>query len=363
MHSVHGGWVERFAASRKALKREKDFLMPQLTILVPTIGNRIDLLSRAIESALAQTSPDIEIIVSDNGSTDETPSVIARYSDPRLRTFRHFPTMPIMRHHEFALREARGEFMVCLSDDDCLEPEFAAEVLAAFDRTPHAAFVYTGCAIHYEDTQVPCVVGPPLESGADFLLNHYSGNREVCWCACVTRVREIVELGPQPDDRIIGDMFYWTKLAFRGPVACVPRVLAHYSLLRPRTQNDNISHGTSPALWARESRLMADEVMDASRLSGATPEYLSKLEWEAQRHVARSAANQFVWTRIRGAGLRDSFRWFLECVPYFAFTWPVVSRLAAAFLVPPAILRGVLLKSASRVAASRFQARPTRTAD
>ena len=45
---------------------------------------------------------------------------------------------------------------------------------------------------------------------------------------------------PQPDDRIIGDMFYWTKLAFRGPVGCIPRVLSHYILFR--SQNDNVSH-------------------------------------------------------------------------------------------------------------------------
>jgi glycosyltransferase involved in cell wall biosynthesis len=50
-------------------------MAPRLTIAIPTL-NRAQLLTRAIESALAQTSPDIEIIVSDNGSTDDTPAVI-----------------------------------------------------------------------------------------------------------------------------------------------------------------------------------------------------------------------------------------------------------------------------------------------
>ncbi|HYU44754.1 MAG TPA: glycosyltransferase family 2 protein [Terriglobales bacterium] len=328
--------------------------MPRLTIAILTF-NRADLVGRAIESALAQTLPDIEILVSDNGSTDETPSVLARYSDPRLRSFRHDTTMPVARHGQFLIDQARGEFLLGLSDDDYLEPQFAAEILAALDRNPDAAFAYTGCAVHYEDIQVPALVGPPLESGADFLLNHYSGRRELSWCACVTRVRDLRELGPQPEDRIVGDMFYWTKIAFRGPVVCVPQILSHYILLRPQARNDNISHGTSPLLWAREARWMVDEVMEASRKAGAGSEYLSNLESEARRHVARSAANQFVWTRIRGASLPDALRWSIDCLPYLSFTWPVVTRIGAALLVPPAMLRSTLLKSASRLAASRCE--------
>jgi glycosyltransferase involved in cell wall biosynthesis len=324
--------------------------MPRLTIAIPTV-NRADLLGRAIESALAQTSPEIEILVSDNGSSDHTASVIARYSDPRLRTFRHQSTMPAARHGRFLIEQAQGEFFLGLSDDDFLEPEFAAEVLAAFDRHPESVFVYTGCAVHYEDVQVPAVVGPPLESGADLLVNHYSGRREISWCACVSRVRLLRELGPQPDDHVIGDMFYWTRMALRGPVACVPRVLSHYILLR--AMNDNISHGTPPIVWARESRLLADGVIEALRQGGASSQFLSNLQSQCRRHIARSTANQFVWTRLRGARLSDALRWSLQCLPYLSFTWPAVSRLGAALLVPPATLRRALLKSASRLAASR----------
>ena len=67
-------------------------MTPRLTIAIPTV-NRAELLGRAIESALAQTSPDVEVIVSDNGSTDDTPAVVKRYAGRSagrgLRTFRH----------------------------------------------------------------------------------------------------------------------------------------------------------------------------------------------------------------------------------------------------------------------------------
>ena len=142
-------------------------MTPRLTIAIPTV-NRAKLLPQAIESALAQTNSDIEIIVSDNGSTDDTPAVIERYaardSIRQIRTFRHASTMSAAKHGQFLIEQAQGQFFVGLSDDDFLEPEFATEVLALYDRHPELSFVYTGCAVHYEDRQVPALVGPSVES-------------------------------------------------------------------------------------------------------------------------------------------------------------------------------------------------------
>jgi glycosyltransferase involved in cell wall biosynthesis len=325
-------------------------MTPRLSIVIPTV-NRAKLVARAIESALAQTSPDIEIIVSDNGSTDETPAIIARYAGRGLRTFRHEKTIPVSRHADFLVEQVRGEFALALSDDDYIEPEFASEVLALYDRHPKLSFVYTGCAIHYEDVQVPAVVGPPIESGASFLAAHYADQREICWCACVTRIQDLKELGKVPDDRVLGDMFFWTKLAFKGPVGCVPRVLSHYILFRP--QNDNISHGTSPAAWAHESQLLADEVLEASRRAGGDKDYLARFQSAARRHIGRSTANQFIWCRLRGASRAQTLKWIPGSIPYLSWNPTTLSRLAAAIIIPQKTLRRLLLKSAARQAKSR----------
>lgn len=327
-------------------------MAPRLTIAIPTL-NRADLLGRAIESALAQTAKNVEVLVSDNGSTDDTPAVIARYAGRGIRTFRHQSTMPAARHGEFLIDAALGEFFIGLSDDDYLEPDFAREVLAAFDRDPELVFVYTGCAVHYEDIQVPALAGPSRESGTELLVNHYRGRREISWCACVTRVALLRELGPQPSDWVIGDMFFWTRMALRGPVGCVPGVLSHYILLRPAAQNDNISHGTSPTVWASESRTLANRAIEGLRQNGADSDFLSCLRRSVRRHIARSTANQFVWTRIRGAGLGRQLRWSLECLPYLNFSWDCLSRWVAGLLVPPVLLRKALLKLAARMAAAR----------
>jgi len=323
---------------------------PRLTIAIPTV-NRAALLARAIESALAQTSTDIEIIVSDNGSTDETEAVIARYAGRGLRTFRHPVTISAAKHGEFLIAQGRGEFFLGLSDDDYLEPEFAAEVLALFDQRPELSFVYTGCAVHYEDCQVPALVGPSVEPGKTFLAEHYARRREVSWCACVTRVRDLREVGPQPEDRIMGDMFFWTKLAFRGPVGCVPRVLSHYVLLRKRS--DNLSHGTPPALWAHDVQTTAVEVYDLSRQAGADHDYLSHLRADYRRYLARSTANQFTWNRLRGAGVIQAWGWIAGCLPYLSGNLTAWVRVSAALLLPRQVLRRLLLHAAGRMAQAR----------
>lgn len=338
----------QFAAPAGAITSKRG--TPRLTIAIPTV-NRAYLLGRAIESALAQTAPEVEILVSDNGSTDGTAEVIERYAGRGIRTFRHTSTMPASQHGRFLVEQAQGEFFVGLSDDDFLEPEFAAEILSLYDRHPELSFAYTGCAVHYEDFQVPAVVGPPLESGSAFLAAHYAGKRELSWCACATRVRDLLELGPQPDNRILGDMFFWTKLAFRGPVGCVPRVLSHYILLR--SQNDNISHGTPPAIWARESRMLADEVIEASRQAGADAAYLSRLQADCRTYVGRSTANQFVWCRLRGASSAKACSWIASCLPYLPSNPMVLSRLIAALVLPREVLRRLLLTGAAKLAKTR----------
>ena len=332
------------------MKVEKEDVAPRLTIAIPTV-NRAALLGRAIESALAQTSDEVEIIVSDNGSTDETQEVIARYATSSIRTFRHASTMSAAEHGQFLREQARGEFFLGLSDDDYLEPEFASEVLALFDRHPDLSFIYTGCAVHYDDCQVPAVVGPEVEPGMTFLEQHYAGRREVSWCACVTRVRDMLEIGLQPDSRILGDMFYWTKLAFKGPVGCVPRVLSHYILFR--SWNDNISHGTPPSVWGAEQRLTADEVIEGARRAGAESAYLARLRANCRSYVARTTANQFVWSRLRGASALSAWTWVGDCLRYLSFRPTVWIRVAAALMLPRGLLRRMLRGSAENLAARR----------
>ena len=90
---------------------------PKVSVIVPT-HNRADLLPRAVDSVLAQTYGDYEILIVDDCSSDETQDVIAGFSDPRIRSFRHDRNRGQSAAINTGISHARGEYIGFLDDDD-----------------------------------------------------------------------------------------------------------------------------------------------------------------------------------------------------------------------------------------------------
>jgi glycosyltransferase involved in cell wall biosynthesis len=149
--------------------------MSSLTIVIPTV-NRLALLKKALASVLAQTVP-VEIIVSDNGSSDGTETFLPSLDLPNnVRRFRHEPTMTVQRHGAFLVSMIDTEWTVFLSDDDFLEPEFAAGVLELDRAMPQLALIYTGCDMVFGDVALPAAVGPRFEDVPDFCTASWPAN-------------------------------------------------------------------------------------------------------------------------------------------------------------------------------------------
>ena len=90
---------------------------PRVSVIVPTY-NRADLLPRAIDSVLAQTYGSYEILIVDDSSSDGTQDVIAGFSDPRIRSFRHGRNEGKSAAINTGISHARGEYVGFLDDDD-----------------------------------------------------------------------------------------------------------------------------------------------------------------------------------------------------------------------------------------------------
>jgi glycosyltransferase involved in cell wall biosynthesis len=322
----------------------------RLTIAIPTF-NRAHLLERALQSALAQTSDLIEILVSDNGSTDDTPAVIARFSDRRLRSIRREETVTRAQHGTLIFAETHTELILVLSDDDYIEPEFSDEIIRLFDEQPELSFAYTGCMEHYDNQTLPALVGPRIESSLDFIAAHYAGKRQVSWCACVTRVRDLRRLGPQPADRIIGDMFFWTKIAFQGPVGCVARPLSHYTVLIPG--GDNESRTTPILAWAADAKRLSEEVMLSARNEGASDNFQEALRANMSTQITRSIANQFIWARLFGMSRSACLRVLPASLAYEGWNVHALLRVCAAILLTRRKIRDLVVRGVARLAAGR----------
>lgn len=116
--------------------------MPKVTVCIPTY-NRADYLTYSINSVLRQTYKDFELIVCDDGSSDNTAEVVAGFNDPRIIYLRHPQNIGRSLNMRSGFTAATGEYFVKFDDDDGLIPEFLEKTVAILDREKSVDFVCT----------------------------------------------------------------------------------------------------------------------------------------------------------------------------------------------------------------------------
>ncbi|HEY0393623.1 MAG TPA: glycosyltransferase family 2 protein, partial [Candidatus Elarobacter sp.] len=128
---------------------------PLISILVPNY-NYVKYVATAVDSALAQTYPNFEVIVSDNCSTDGAWELLEeRYgSDPRVRLYQNERNIGMARNFDRLLELARGTYVMCLSSDDFLFPPHLARLAEGFARDPGLDVVYCKAYFAQEDGTV-----------------------------------------------------------------------------------------------------------------------------------------------------------------------------------------------------------------
>ena len=172
---------------------------PRVSILIP-VYNRENLIGACLESALAQTVPDIEVIACDNSSTDGTWEVLQKYAtrDPRLRIFRNDENLGPVRNWARCIAEARAPYAKLLFSDDLMSPDFLEHTLPLI-AAPGVGLVFTACEIgehpgrskvHYRFTGAP----GRWEAGR-FLVGHvFAYDVPVSPCAALFHTADLREL-------------------------------------------------------------------------------------------------------------------------------------------------------------------------
>jgi glycosyltransferase involved in cell wall biosynthesis len=107
--------------------------MPLVSIGMP-VRNGGALFREALASVVAQDYTNLEIIVSDNASTDETADIVREFQqrDPRIRYVRHEKMLRAFQNFRFVLDEARGDFFCWAAHDDTRSPDFISGMIPAF---------------------------------------------------------------------------------------------------------------------------------------------------------------------------------------------------------------------------------------
>lgn len=197
---------------------------PRVSVVIPAY-NAAWCVGRAIDSALAQTFEAREIIVIDDGSSDDTPGVLAAYG-AGIRAIRQ-PNAGLSRARNAGIAAARGRYVAFLDADDWWLPTKLERQVALLDTDPGLVFCSTAAELRDEHGRVlntwACgnSQAPALE--AIFAHNAYvagSGS------AVMVRREAILEAGGfDPDLASLEDIDMWMRLAARGGYACVPEVL------------------------------------------------------------------------------------------------------------------------------------------
>ncbi len=122
-----------------------------MTLLIPTY-NRAVLLRQAIDSALAQTYDNLEVLILDDSSTDNTAAVAAEYkSKRRVRYVRHCNNLGIAGNWAAGIEMARGEYFCILHDDDTFEPEFVEKLVHPLIEDESLVFSFCDHSVMNED--------------------------------------------------------------------------------------------------------------------------------------------------------------------------------------------------------------------
>lgn len=198
-----------------------DQSLPLVSIITPTY-NRAGYLPETIDSVLGQDYPNIEYIVLDDGSTDNTPDILAQYEE-RIQWHRH-PNMGEARTVNRGWEMATGEYIVTVNSDDPLLPGFVRTSVEFMEAHPEVLVGYPGWLKIDEHSR-------PI---AEVKMYEYSYINMLRWHYCfpgpgaILR-RKVFELEKQkrnPAYRYRSDYDYWLRVGLHGPFAYIPHVLA-----------------------------------------------------------------------------------------------------------------------------------------
>ncbi len=230
---------------------------PLVSVIVPAY-NASRTVAATIDSALGQTVSDLEVIVVDDGSNDDTADVVEAMADPRLKLIRQ-PNGGAAAARNTGIRHARGTWVALLDSDDVWLPRKLERQLAALDANPDALAVESGAYFVNDQLQVlqvrPCV--QPKDPLLTFLRFQNLPNAASTW---VVARRMFERMGMfDPSLAILEDWDISIKIARYCNPICIPEPLSLYRVHEGNRSRDLDLH-VDPGFRVLD-RLFADPTL------------------------------------------------------------------------------------------------------
>jgi glycosyltransferase involved in cell wall biosynthesis len=263
-----------------------------LTVVIPT-WNRAHLVGEAIESALNQRAGEVEVIVVDDASTDNTPEVVARISGNRIRLLRLSERSGAGAARNAGVALALGEFVSFLDSDDVWLPGKLDAELQVFEQFPDAEAIFSDSQNFFEHR-----VDGPSRFAQNGLLVATGGDvrwaNECDWlwtnstntvhtCSVIVRREALARIGPRlfaEDLDCCEDWEFQMRVCHLCRVVVLPKVLAHVRRFDDDSRNGRGIPGTTKS--AQQERVLLRDRLTVMRratwLKNLNPGLASELE-------------------------------------------------------------------------------------
>jgi glycosyltransferase involved in cell wall biosynthesis len=218
--------------------------MPTVSVMIPNY-NRPLLLQDAVESVLAQSFQDLEILVVDDGSTEDIPAALAQFGD-RVRYIRKENAGPAVARN-FGLEHVTGEYVAFLDNDDLWLPRKLERQVEVLQRRPEVGMV--SCQAFVMDDAARVLARPP--QGCDRVspevsLEELSEQNAIVGGGSseMVRTQALQDIGGfNTAIRFVEDWDCWLRLARQWKLWMVPEALSYYRLNSQGQRN----HAPTPA--------------------------------------------------------------------------------------------------------------------
>jgi glycosyltransferase involved in cell wall biosynthesis len=292
-------------------------MQPLVTIAIPTYNRANSFLKASLNSAINQTYQNIEIIVSDNCSTDNTESVVKSFNDRRIRYFRQKENIGAIPNTNYCLHQAKGVYFTQLHDDNLIDNDFIEICLKSVNYSSDIGIIRTGTRIIDSEDNVLREypnMAKGLSPGAYFRA-YFSGATASYLCSILFNTKRVREIGGfHSKYNILEDVMAEIKIGIKYGRYDIQEIKASF-----RRHDSALTLAGKVRDWCEESLILIDLMCELA------PENQTHIRGEGKR--AMSSFNYQLASKIKSP--RERFNAYLYVFKAYKYTQfpPCINKL------------------------------------
>lgn len=286
--------------------------LPLVSIGMPTYNRADGFLREAIQCAVSQTYPNLEIIISDNCSTDNTADLVAEFSDPRIQYHQQSANIGAINNYNYCLNRSNGEYFLMLHSDDTIDSDHIESCINALGDRKEVGVICTGVRII---DQHGVKIGQRFNQAdsrtfADFILSWYENRVAIYMCNTVYHTEKLKAVGGFASPKnLYPDTLALVYLLAEMGCACVHEIKAGF-----RMHGGNAGTATKVADWCDDSLYLLNEICKVA------PERKEILREKGMRYFCRQnygiAASMLPLSRLFPAYLQVARKFDYQYSPW-----------------------------------------------